>query len=124
MSLFRKPRVAMIHFANVLSIFGCFSFFACAAELPITQGMPFLSARKALLKQGWQPNLTDEMNPDGLMKTLRNMGVSEVQRCTEGVQYCEFDYRKNNECLVVSTTGEKVKDMRINNWGFKCPDTD
>jgi hypothetical protein len=102
----------------------CISFFANATELPINKGMPFLNARKALIKQGWEPNLTDEMDPDGLMKTLRNMGISEVQRCTEGVQYCEFNYKRNNQCLVVSTTGEKVKDMRINNWGFNCPDVD
>lgn len=102
----------------------CVSIFANATDVPIKKGMPFLSARKALIKHGWKPNLTDEMEPGGLMKILRNIGISEVERCTEGVLYCEFNYKKNKVCLVVSTTGEEVKDMIIDGWGFKCPETD
>jgi len=107
-------------YAITCVLLACISFFASATELPITKGMPFLSARKALIKQGWIPDPTDETAPDGVMKTLRNIGLLEVERCTEGVQYCEFNYKKNDACLVVSTIGEKVKDMRVDAWNIEC----
>lgn len=102
----------------------CVSIFANATDVPIKKGMPFLSARKVLIKHGWKPNLTNVMEPGGVMKTLRDMGISEVERCTEGVQYCEFNYRKNKTFLVVSTTGEEVKNMIVDDWGFKCPEAE
>ncbi|PMY47738.1 hypothetical protein C1X69_12960 [Pseudomonas sp. FW305-67] len=86
--------------------------------------MSFLNARKALIKHGWKPSLPNEMQPVGTAVILKNMGIIEVERCTQGVQYCEFNYKKNKTCLVVSTTGEEVKDMIIHGWGFKCPETD
>lgn len=119
-----KRHSATTRCAGAGMIFGCIGFFAHASGLPISTGMPFAEARKALISQGWKPNPTDEMKPGGVMKTLRNNGISEVQRCTEGVQYCEFNYKKNNACLVVSTTGENVKDLTIDAWGFKCPEAE
>jgi hypothetical protein len=50
-------------YAITCVLLACISFFASATELPITKGMPFLAARKALIKQGWIPDPTDETAP-------------------------------------------------------------
>lgn len=108
---------------NIALILLCgVSVFANATDVPITKGMPFLSARKALIKHGWKPNLTDYIDPSGTMRLLRDIGVKEVERCTEGFPYCEFNYKKNNVCLGITTTGEEVKDLIIEAWDFKCPE--
>ncbi|ROM94671.1 hypothetical protein BK658_17620 [Pseudomonas brassicacearum] len=84
--------------------------------------MSFLNARKALIKHGWKPSLANEMQPVGTAVILKNMGISEIERCTQGVQYCEFHYKKNNVCLGITTTGEEVKNLVIDAWDFKCPE--
>ncbi|WP_248804275.1 hypothetical protein [Pseudomonas sp. MWU13-2100] len=75
-----------------LSLFLVFS--ANATDVPITSGMPFLSARKALIKHGWKPSLANEMQPAGTAETLKNMGIIEIGRCTQGVQHCKLNYKK------------------------------
>ncbi|WP_256585255.1 MULTISPECIES: hypothetical protein [unclassified Pseudomonas] len=100
----------------------CVSFFANATDVPIKKGMSFLNARKALIKHGWKPGLPNEMQPAGTAVILKNMGISEIERCTQGVQYCEFNYKRNKECLGITTTGEEVKDLIVDGWGFKCPE--
>lgn len=100
----------------------CFSSaFACATEIPIETGMPFLSARKALIKHGWQPSASKELQPVGTAVELERIGIVEIERCTQGVQYCEFHYQKNSECLGISTTGEEVQELVVDAWDFKCP---
>lgn len=99
----------------------CVSFFANATDVPIKKGMPFLSARKALIKQGWKLYITNEAELIGTEVLLKRIGVVEVERCTEGEQFCEFNYKKNKKCLVISTTGEEIKDLVIHDWGFTCP---
>lgn len=101
----------------------CASAFASATDLPITKGMPFLSARKALIAHGWKPiaTVTDETTRIGTETILSNLGFIEVERCTQGFPYCEFNYKKNNKCLVISTIGEEIKDLVIRDWGFTCP---
>jgi hypothetical protein len=100
----------------------CFSSaLACATDIPIKKGMPFLSARKALIKHGWQPSAPKAMQPVGTAVELERIGIVEIERCTQGVQYCEFHYQKNSECLGISTTGEEVEDLVVDAWDFKCP---
>jgi hypothetical protein len=72
----------------------CVSVLANATNVPIKKGMSFLNARKALIKHGWKPNVTNETELVGTETILKNMGISEVERCTQGVQYCEFNYKK------------------------------
>ena len=100
----------------------CVSSFANATDVPITKGMSFLSARKELINHGWKLYITNETELIGTEILLKRRGVVEVERCTQGVQYCEFNYKKNNRCLVISTTGEEIKDLVINGWGFTCPE--
>jgi hypothetical protein len=97
------------------------STIASATDIPIKEGMPFLSARKALLKHGWKPSVSKEMQPVGTAIELQNMGIIEIERCSQGVQYCELHYKKNKQCLGVTTTGEEVADLIIDAWDFRCP---
>lgn len=97
------------------------SAFACATEIPIREGMPFLSARSALIKNGWRPDALIQRQPVGTAVELLNMGITEVERCTQGVQYCQFHYRKNQECLGITTIGEEAEDLVIDAWNFSCP---
>jgi hypothetical protein len=99
----------------------CVSTIANATNVPIKEGMPFLAARKELLKHGWKPSVSKEMQPVGTAVELQNMGIIEIERCTQGVQYCEFNYKKNKECLGITTTGEEVDALVIDAWDFKCP---
>ena len=104
-----------------VSLLLCFSFtFASATEIPIKEGMPFLSARKELLKKGWKPSISKEMQPVGTAVELKNRGIIEIERCTQGVQYCVFHYKKNKQCLGVTTTGEEVEELVVDAWDFKC----
>jgi len=102
----------------------CVSIFANATDLPIKKGMPFLSTRTALIKNGWKSNITNETELVGTEVSLRNRGALEIERCTEGVQYCEFNYIKNKNCLGVGTVGEEIKDMKIYSWNFEYPKMD
>ena len=88
--------------------------------LPIEKGMHILRARKKLIAQGWQPNSFGD-STIGIEKTLKKMGVSEIQVCTMGEQFCTFNYRKRGQCLGVTTTGEAIKDMVVDAWDFTCP---
>lgn len=96
------------------------SAIACASDLPIKQGMPFLAARSVLLQHDWKPSAAKEMQPVGTALKLENIGIVEIERCTQGVQYCEFHYKKDNECLGITTTGEEVEDLIIDAWDFEC----
>ncbi len=106
-----------------ISLLGCVSLFSSAADLPIKEGMPFLKARKALIKNGWEPNTTYS-GEFGVESVIQRKGFNEIESCTEGVRYCSFNYIKNEDCLGVGTVGEEVKDMKIYSWNFKCPEKD
>lgn len=107
----------------LISFLCCISLFANATDVPIKEGMSFIGARKALLQSGWQPNKTYS-GEYGVENILVRKGFVEVESCSMGVQYCIFNYTKNNTCLGVSTVGEEVKDMRIYSWNFECPDVE
>lgn len=97
------------------------SFFANATDVPIREGMSFLKARKALIKDGWKPNPTYSGEP-GVEKIYIRKGFIEFESCTVGIQYCDLNYKKNEICLGVATIGEEVKDMKIYSWNFECPE--
>ncbi|MGF6404234.1 hypothetical protein [Pseudomonas sp. PDM07] len=105
------------------SLFCCASFFANATDVPIKEGMPFLKARKALIQNGWKPNPTYS-GEFGVENIIMRNGFKEIESCTEGVRYCSFNYIKNETCLGVGTVGEKIKEMKIYSWNFKCPEKD
>jgi hypothetical protein len=94
---------------------------ANATDVPIKEHMPFLNARKALIKNDWKPNPTYS-GDFGVENTLVKKGFNEIESCTEGLRFCSFNYIKNGTCLGVATVGEEVKDMKIYSWSFKCPE--
>lgn len=73
-----------------------------------------------MLQHDWKPSAAKEMQPVGTALELENIGIVEIERCTQGVQYCEFHYKKDNECLGITTTGEEVEDLIIDAWDFEC----
>jgi hypothetical protein len=89
------------------------SAIACASEIPIKQGMPFLAARSISLLHDWKPSGAKEMQPVGTALELENIGIVEIERCTQGVQYCEFHYKKDNECPSITTTGAAPAGRRV-----------
>jgi hypothetical protein len=107
----------------LISFLCCISFFASATNAPIKEGMSFVSARKALLNNGWKPNKTYS-GEYGVENILRRKGFVEIESCSVGVQYCLFNYTKNDTCLGVGTVGEEIKDMKVYSWHFKCPEPD
>ncbi len=104
----------------LVGLFCVVSFSAQAVDVPIKEGMPFVSARKALINSGWKPNPT-YAGEFGVESILVRKGYSEIESCTEGVRYCSFNYIKDGVCLGVGAVGEEVKGMKVYAWAFKCP---
>ena len=106
-----------------ISFLCCACVFANAAALPINRGMSFEIARKVLIQNGWKPNQTHS-GEFGVERLIKEKGFVEIESCTMGVQYCSFNYTKNNTCLGVATVGEELENMRIYSWNFECPEAD
>lgn len=109
--------------ALLISLLCCTSALSHAADVPIKERMPFLTARKTLIKNGWQPNPT-YTGEYGVENILQRKGFTEVASCTVGLQFCSFNYVKNGACLGMATVGEEVEDMKVYSWNFKCPEKD
>ncbi len=107
----------------LVGLFWVVSFCAQAVDVPIKEGMPFVSARKALINNGWKPNPTYS-GEFGVESVLVKKGYTEIESCTEGVRYCSFNYVKDGVCLGVGVAGEEVGGMKVYSWAFKCPETE
>lgn len=83
----------------------------------IEKGMPFLDARKLLLKDHWIPADHEEI---GVENDLGRMNINEVESCAMGQAFCIFNYKKNNKCLKLISKGEEVKDMKVYSWSGEC----
>lgn len=99
------------------------SVLASAAQLPIKEGMSFLQARKALIRDGWQPSPT-ALGDFGVENALKRKGFVEIESCTVGVQFCSFHYTKKDRCLRLATVGEEIKEMKVYSWYFDCAEGD
>lgn len=107
----------------LISLLCCISPLSQATDVPIKEHMPFVNARKALIKNGWKPNPT-YTGEYGVENILQRKGFTEIESCTVGLQFCTFNYVRNGVCLGVATIGEEVKDMKVYSWSFKCPEKD
>lgn len=110
--------------ANIfISVLCVFSVVANAAEVPIKEGMSFLTARKALIRAGWQPSPT-ALGDFGVENAIKRKGFVEIESCTVGVQFCSFHYTQKERCLRLATVGEEIKQMKVYSWYFDCSEVD
>jgi len=97
------------------------STISSADEIKLKKGMNFLKVRKALLSKGWKPVQNPELDPSGVEKLLIERKIIELETCTiTGVQYCVFNYKKNNKCLSFLTVNEPIDKLAIEEWDNSC----
>lgn len=79
-------------------------------------GREYAAVRADLLKAGWQPVITKEVQADGTpinqsgyAGAMYRAGYIEVEYCTEGLVHCLFYYRRAKDCLQIVTEGEYVE---------------
>jgi hypothetical protein len=92
----------------------------------IEQGMPYRAARKILIEQGWQPNLStsneDLQNREfGQTKSIYDSGYKEIKDCSgTGLGLCRFEFiNSKGELLVVSTTSQV--ELEVFHWFLDPP---
>ena len=90
--------------------------------------MPFSTARRLILKNGWKPLSLSPSDPSTGRGTqeavLRKKGIREVDTCSvDAGGLCNFIYQRNEHCLRVSTRGERLIYMRVIDWEVlqQCP---
>lgn len=95
----------------------------------LKQGMPFLSARRAILKSGWRPLdlkrrwAADEEPDCGLLEcVLHRRGVVELEGCPTDRPVCVFYYRKGGAWLQVMTLGEELDRIKVYYWANQAPE--
>lgn len=89
----------------------------------LKKDMPFLEARKQLLRTKWLPITLHAKDYAyiGVEKTLIRNGIKEIENCALDQSLCIFNYQKDGRCLRVISQGEKLKDMRVYEWKEECP---
>jgi hypothetical protein len=96
---------------------------AHAAAPQLAKDMPFMSARKLLLKERWRPvniHANDDYALMGVEHELAKKRVKEFDACSIDYSNCVMRYKRGNECLTVYTSGEKIKDMKVVHWSDEC----
>ncbi len=99
---------------------------ACAADIGLRVGMPFLEARSVLQKAHWMPvdvHTNDGYEFIGVERKLKDRNIDEVESCAIDAAICIFNYRKNQECIRLLTHGEEINDMRVRSWSNTCPES-
>ncbi len=91
----------------------------------IQQGMPYGEARKILIQQGWQPNLSDRNgeipNENSGIKAIYDLGYKEINDCAgSGLGLCKFEFiNSKGELLVVLTTSDV--ELPVFHWFLDPP---
>jgi hypothetical protein len=75
---------------------------------------PYVILRDRLIGDGWKPLVTNDTMADGTRekdfgdtKILADAGFAEVEWCSgTGLNYCTFNFRKNDRCMKITTQGE------------------
>src|SRR3954465_15199124 len=80
-------------------------------DVPVATGQTIAHARAALLKQGWHP-----VRPN---KPWWPNDYPEVEACSQGPEFCLFNYTRSGRCLKVETKGERIR--RVISWAHVCP---
>lgn len=106
-----------------LLVFMSMLAFATHAQA-VKDGMPFLQARKNVMREGWSPRKTHINDGYDFSRTEKNLlrrGLSEVESCAMDRPYCVFNYERAGQCFRVVTVGEDVRDMKVAQWSNDCP---
>jgi hypothetical protein len=95
--------------------------------LRIQQGMSYQKARKILIQQGWQPNISvsnEELRLDGQVRSTYNSGYKEIKACSgTGLGLCRFEFiNSKGELLVVSATSQV--ELTVFHWFLDPPPKD
>jgi hypothetical protein len=102
------------------------SIAAYGSEPLIKNGMSLLKLRQNLFANGWQPLVirNDKEPLAGDERRLLEAGLVEIQSCSVGGYqlHCDFNYKKGNKCIGITTVGEEPKHLKIEGWGHLCPD--
>jgi hypothetical protein len=105
---------------------------APVSALPIQKGWPSPRAKAVLLADGWKPIRNDNKMPDGTLERefspaseMSGAGYLEVEDCSEGLVYCQFNYSKGGVCLQLITQGEWIPDIprvrpKVVSWRYRC----
>jgi hypothetical protein len=91
----------------------------------LKKGIPFLSARKFLIKQGWHPIIVDKGKYFVFSKTekvILNAHIIELESCAMDRHLCIFNYKKDETCLRLLVEGLDIKEMHVYKWTYECPD--
>jgi hypothetical protein len=87
--------------------------------------MQYKEARKALIQQGWQPDLTNSTGElpnlnNFAVKAVYDLGYKEVEDCSgSGLGLCRFGFsnQKGEKLIVVATNADSdTKEPLVRNW--------
>ena len=95
-----------------------------ASPVTLHKDMPYINARKLLLKQGWHPvnlHLHDDYAFLGVEHELHNKNFNEFDSCSIDYSNCVMRFKREKKCLTVYTFGEKIRYMKVVDWNNECP---
>jgi hypothetical protein len=125
-------RSAVYVLAGLLLLSGARPSIGCEDEAkvvppPLTQGMPYSTARQQVLKAGWRPHLQgDAPNLNSsIVKALFDQGYVEIKDCAgtgEGPCLLEF-VNAQGEVLAITTVsgGRQAGDRVVRGWRVELP---
>ena len=111
-----------------LSLLGSSLCWAAPKESPVLkEGMSLQRAYKAIVAQGWRPNpgaFSRGSGMSGLQKKLFVRGFTAVEDCAVDQPLCNFKFKKNGQCLQITSEGEAIRELKLYHWTHDCePDS-
>lgn len=95
--------------------------------LLLKKGMPYAKTREILMKNGWQPILSQGAsgpppNDETLLDIFNNRGFQEVESCSSvGLGYCLFAFHDGTGRTLRVTTVDNSPGKEITTWGWHLP---
>lgn len=115
----------MIFLPRFFSVLAMLLLIVIAAPVALQKDMPYVAARKLLLKEGWLPvnlHLHDDYALMGVERELFKHNFKEFDSCSIDYSNCVMRYKRAKQCLTVYTVGEKIRNMKVVDWNSECPD--
>jgi hypothetical protein len=115
----------MISLPRFFSVLAMLPLIVFAAPAALQKDMPYVAARKLLLKEGWLPinlHLHDDYELMGVEHELSKHNFKEFDSCSIDYSNCVMRYKRAKKCLTVYTIGEKIRDMKVVDWNSVRPE--